>query len=319
MTVTVDNPQERKQVHVVPASADTRLSKVRVIALLGSHEVFGKERANIEVFKTLRGQGAQVKVGVTARFNGGDVRKQVEMLGFETFAMPFGCQWSKTFFRRHPSLLPDNLSKVFRCCRVLARQVREWRATHVHLANPMVYSFIAPYLRWNRSLNLVYRAGDSPPLDSRPNLIIWRSLAERADQIVAISRFIRSRVQGARKHSEGEVSVIYNTAPSLQGLSPAEPATISLEEGRTTRPDADQPLRLLYVGQISKHKGVVELIDACAQLLAQGADLRLSLVGGSMYTKEFEDSQKQRVSDLGLSEHIQFHGYVTDPAKFYQL
>jgi len=42
----------------------SELNGIRVIGLLNNFEVFGQERANVEVFKALRRQGAQVLLGL---------------------------------------------------------------------------------------------------------------------------------------------------------------------------------------------------------------------------------------------------------------
>ena len=70
------------------------LAGVRVLAALNGLELFGQERENIEVYKTLRGLGAIVCVGVNALEDGGDVGRQLRDLGFATFPLPFSNQWS---------------------------------------------------------------------------------------------------------------------------------------------------------------------------------------------------------------------------------
>jgi glycosyltransferase involved in cell wall biosynthesis len=62
--------------------------------------------------------------------------------------------------------------------------------------------------------------------------------------------------------------------------------------------------RVLYVGRLDKHKGVLTLVDAFARALAQIPDANLVLVGHGSLT----DVLKARVADLGIAASVSFSG-----------
>lgn len=293
---------------IVAASGDAdTLVGCRVIALLNNHEIFGQEKANIEVFKTLRDQGAVVTVGVTSLDQGGLLRQRVGDLGFEMFSLPFGRQWSKYFFRRKPSLFARNILSVARCSRVLAQQIRRRDATHVHIGNPLVYSYVAPSLRMNRKIRFVYRMGDEPPHDSWPNLMIWKSCFSRADCVVANSKFVRTSILKAVPGHEQKLNLIYNmTSLPCAHIHSHEESPI---------PD---DFRLLFVGQLATHKGVEHLLEAAFRLMKRSLNLRLDIVGGSVYSEGYRQAVQSLVCRSGFENRITFHGYMEDPMPLYK-
>ncbi len=301
---------------MAPDHASTRstetLKGCRVLGLLNNIEMFGLERGNVEVYKSLRRQGAEVVVGVNTIERGGSLKVQIEKLGFETFSLPFGCQWSKQFFMQKPYLVPKNVWQVAQCCRGLAHQVRKRRATHLHIGSPLVYSFVGPYLAWNKSLHMVFRMGDVPPTESPVNYWIWKSGFRRAQHIIANSEFVRRRVLEAIPDPDRKVQLIYNLAPSDEDVEPG-PRGLEMPEV-----DAPKELRVVYVGQISQHKGIHHFIDVALELAAIDARWHFDIVGGSVYTQEVEVGLRTKVAMAKLASQIVFHGSVTDPSSFYR-
>lgn len=294
----------RSSPSVLPSEQPLR--NCRVIGLLNNTEVFGQERANIEVFNSLRRQGAEVMVGLNRKHDGGALRARVEQNGFQTFALPFGCQWSKAFFRTRPSLVLTNLAAIASCSRGLARQVESLDATVIHLGNPLVYSYIAPYLSYNKQIQLVYRMGDEPPHASRPNMWVWHRCIRRADFVVANSHFVKSSIVRASPHDEQRIKLIYNVAPG-DATTPHDHTYLKTSDS----------LRVLYVGQIAEHKGVSHFVDCAIELAKQDNRWHFDVVGGSEYTKELEQELKKTIVDNALQNRIVLHGNVADPTPFY--
>ncbi len=281
------------------------LATCRVIGLLNNTEVFGQERANIEVFKSLRRLAAPIKIGINQLHDGGQIRKALEPLEFKLFSLPFGCHWSKKFFRSEPYLLPKNMHCVYACCRELARQVRQFDATHLLLGNPLVYSFIAPYLWWNKKLTVIYRMGDEPPYQSRPNLMIWKQCMARANLVVANSEFVRNSILAACGAAESKLKLIYNVAPGDD---------LQLEN---TQPASSSQLRVLYVGQISEHKGVHHFVDSAIALAKLNRQWQFDVVGGSFFSTALESALRAKILDNQLQDRIVLHGRQDDPSHFY--
>jgi glycosyltransferase involved in cell wall biosynthesis len=104
-----------------------------------------------------------------------------------------------------------------------------------------------------------------------------------------------------------KVELIYNVAPKT-GLILDDCALAN-----RTRPEK----KILFVGQISPHKGVDLLVNAATEICRSDPEFHFDILGGSRYTKPFEDSLVQRVFEAGLNQQIVFHGHVKDPTDFY--
>jgi len=281
----------------------TSLRDVRVLAAINSIELFGHERGNIEVFRTLRALGAKVRVGVRL-IEDNHVYDELDRSGFETFALPFGPQWSLQWVKEDPAIAYRNARRVWQCSRAFSKEVSSFNPTHFHLGSPLAYSYLSLALARHR-LPLIYRMGDCPPVDSPFNLRIWRMAVGRADRLVAISEFVRSEAVQA---GADDATVIYNLAPSFADVEPSEPPA--------TRSRAHP--RLLYVGAVSEYKGVDVLIRAMALLRDRYPSIQLEILGGSRYDTEHRSRMIALANELGVAEIVDFIGHVPDPSRYYR-
>lgn len=272
---------------------------VRILGALRGPELFGHERGNIEAFKALRAAGAEVRVAVPTRDNGGAVRRELERLGFTLYAMTFGAQWSKSFIINDPLYLPGNMVSWVRCQFAFDRAIREFRPTHVQVGNALAFNFVELAIRRHR-LSLVLRLGDAPPVGSGVQMALWRRYIRRSHRVMAISKYIWDvSAESAPELRRFEPCVIHNLAPS-----PTEPA----------RPaDFDRNRRhVVYVGQIIPEKGVFHILEAAALLGRRFGDLVFHFVGGSTFTAATEAELARRAEQLGLRERVVFHGWVAN-------
>jgi len=282
------------------------LSGMRVLSVLNGLELFGHERGNIEVFKTLRNMGARVMVGVNAKQDN-HVRDELHRLRIETFALPFGPQWSIRWVKKHPTIALTNFLAVLQCSWIFSRVIRSFKPTHAHLGSPLAYSYVSLALGLYGT-PLVYRMGDCPPVDSPFNLRIWRMAMRRSARIVANSEFVRNAALAVGVEPR-KISVIHNLAP---GRAEESGPTLGLpvEPGQEA---------IVYVGQIAEHKGVRLLIEAFVALAADYPTLRLDIVGGSRYDSAFRIELERLISAKGLQERVCLHGYVSEPASHFKL
>ena len=280
------------------------LDGVRVLGAINGIELFGHERSNIEVFRTLSAMGAEVRVGVNPIADN-PVRETLVHSGIKTFPVPFGPQWSLQWVKRHPSLVFTNFWKVWRCSKAFSQTVRDFRPTHFHLGSPLAYSYLVLALK-RHPQPLVYRMGDCPPLPTaRLHRTIWKSAMRRTNRLVCVSKFVADRAAGGGRAAD---AVIYNLAPSFQKgasehkISNASKATI----------------RLLYVGAISEQKGVDILIKAVAELRKKSIPLQVDLVGGSRYDAEQRARLQALTRTLGVGDIVHFVGHVDDTTPYYE-
>lgn len=279
---------------------------VRAIGLLNNWEVFGHERGCIEWFKSLRRQGATLSVGVTTMQSGGALKQLLLNEGFDIFDLPYGCQWSKSFFKREPWLIATNLKSIAQCSRLLADKIRQMNATHVLLGNSLVYSYVAPTLWKRKDITLIYRMGDEPSHDSKPNLWVWKKCYARSKVVVANSEFVKRSIERCVGQTD-KVKLIYNVAP----------LAVPTIEGKSENIGNRSSKRVLFVGQMSAHKGVDLLVSSAIEICKRDDEYRFDLLGSSLYTRPFEEELKHQVKEANLSDKIVFHGHVADPTEFY--
>ncbi|GMT41185.1 MAG: hypothetical protein IEMM0001_1920 [bacterium] len=283
------------------------LSNVRVIAAINGIELFGHERGNIEVFKSLRAQGAEVLVGVSSRTHDGAnlVEHELHRLEFSTFLLPFGPQWSIQWVKKDPRIAITNVMALIRCSWIFLKKSRDFRPTHVQLGSPLAYSYLSLALSFTR-VPLIYRMGDCPPFDSPFNLRIWNMAMRRCTRVIANSKFVRASAITAGV-AKDKITVIHNLAPSTNDVSDNVSEKSGLDKNSQ---------RLIYAGAISEQKGLVELITAFAIVSEKYVDLRLDILGGSRYDSPFRQQIIEMIAEHGLEDKIILHGHVDDPSIF---
>ncbi|MET4137454.1 glycosyltransferase [Pseudarthrobacter sp. PvP090] len=98
----------------------------------------------------------------------------------------------------------------------------------------------------------------------------------------------------------GRTQVLYNGIPGPESVEVAR--------------DAIQgALRLLYVGRLSRRKGVDVAVEAVARARQEGVNVSLDIVGDVFPGyEEFEGDLRQRVRRLKLEDVVTFHGFKDD-------
>jgi glycosyltransferase involved in cell wall biosynthesis len=124
--------------------------------------------------------------------------------------------------------------------------------------------------------------------------------AYRNARTVAVSGSTETEMR-ERLHWTGPVTVIPNGAP---------PKTID-EAPTADEPGSETPVRLSVLGRLAAHKRVDSVIRAVAELRARGRSVRLDVVGRGPEQAALE----ALVRELGLTEHVRLHGFVSDEVK----
>ena len=291
-----------------PEGDERPLSGIRVLSASVGVELFGHERSTIEVYKCLSALGAKVRVGVTTLHGGGEFAAELKRNGFETFSLPFGPQWSLRWVRKDPTLLWRNPLAVLRCSRLFGREMDSYRPTHVLIGSALAYSYLSLALQRSK-VCVIYRNGDVVPSDSKFNFPIWKAALRRADTVVAISHFVK-RASVAHGVDESKIVVVHNLAPTAGAYTPSR--------GNPRLTEALESPRIVYVGNIAEHKGLVPLVEAIAVLRRKWPSIHLDVVGGSRWDTEFRSRLIRLIAELGLVEQIQLLGFVDEPWTSYR-
>ena len=132
-----------------------------------------------------------------------------------------------------------------------------------------------------------------------------RAALKRADRIVAISQDLEKRLRDSACSSE-HILRIPNPI-DLERFRPAEPHERDRLRQRLALP-LDRTL-VLYVGRLSRAKGLTLLIEAWPEVLARAPGVMLVLVGsGKGSWDDCEAALRAGVQAAGLTPHVRFAG-----------
>lgn len=178
------------------------------------------------------------------------------------------------------------------------------RPTHIHAFNSLFVLNFLPVLALKR-LPMVYRAGDEPTLHNGFWRAVWCFVRQRTVRFVANSKYIARSLEASGVPTE-RIALIYNRPPGRPGA---------------VNPEGFQPpartsaLTVAYIGQLIESKGPHLLIEAVRTLSAEGADVRLMMVGrisdwsGDGWARSLRDAA---LADPALAGKTNFTGYLSD-------
>ena len=268
------------------------LSGLRVLVAHPGAELYGSDRVVLESVVAMVNAGATVEVTVPET---GPLIEELEHAGATVVVEPAlvlrksmmrPSNWpsaivlairaiaaARRLLRRHPGLVYVN-TITLPLWPVLARVRAVPTLTHIHEAE-------------GGASRLLLRALYLPQLC--------------ANATVANSDFSRSIAARAYRSLARRTHVIYNGVP---GPVSATPARISLE---------GSPVHLAYVGRLSPRKGTDLVISAAAELVDDGVDLDVDLLGDAFTGYEwYSDELHEAVARRGLDSRVHFLGFRDD-------
>lgn len=271
----------------------------RVLVLLGGIPLYGAELATIDVGCMLRDAGAEVLFATNAHWGHVAVDPRLDALGLaHTGLVYFGRVERGMGTRRVLDMLRLLLSENLR----LWRMLRRFRASHVHVASHWDAFNLWPALAMSRA-QLVVQVHNVPVLRHPLLRAFWQRLLRRASALVAVSRHVARRCaeQGL---SARRTLVIPNRPPRrAPGTAVASPSRLA----RTM---------FVFAGQVAPFKGTDHLVDALAQLHADGEDVGCWILGRC--EGAWADALCARVEAGPLAPRIRFEGYVDDPGPWFE-
>ena len=116
-----------------------------------------------------------------------------------------------------------------------------------------------------------------------------------------------------------------NSRKLFREFQPTIPNLVETRTTTLTRADffdredtcAHTQIRLLYTGRMTRGKGLIEMVEALAQLVQQGEDVVLDLVGWPEKGDNVLDEMNQVACRLGVAERVRFHGPKPAGPKLY--
>ena len=277
---------------------DPPRAAARVLVVLGNAGLYGQERGNIEVYRTLQSEGVESLFVTHAQWGDNQVAPYLARLGLRSTPLTYAYH-----FRRGMSLrdVMRNVGRVLTGSWAFWRIARAYRPTHIHVANPHYALCVLPAL-WALRVPVVYRLGDEPSLHHVVYRVLWKwGLIPLVWRFVCISRYVAEaavEVGVPRK----KVRVVLSAPPARpDGEASDLPADL----------DSGQKRTVVFVGQVAEHKGVEQLVEAAALLAPHYPHLRV-LVAGRIASSPFAKRLGARVLGGGVGDRVRFLGYVED-------
>ena len=253
-----------------------RLDNVRVLVLFGGSELFGQERANLEVFRSLSEIGIKTRFITSGKWGAQAIQPELSRAGFDWTTAPFGYHWGKSLIGKEFYLLFVNLWGILATSWRVWREAGRWNATHIYVANWMHWVYAAPGIRLTGK-PLIFRAGDELPANTFFHRWTGRRLLRDVAYVVCNGRFLADKFAKlglpARK-----LRIIYNHPPQRW---------ISAQESLPQT--APGTLVVVFVGQISEHKGASLFVEAGKAIVATNRNVAFWLVGASSWETRWNE------------------------------
>lgn len=280
---------------------------MNIISALYGTQLFGRERENMECYKTFLRLGHKVQVfGSYREEHGGASGLALTSLGVKCGELPFGSHFSPSYFWKMKGYWWLQIKRIYWCSTQIRRKAREMEADAIFIGGTMEFLYLWPFLMF-QSRPIIYRVGDAPIWSSRFQKHVMKTLLRNADLIVPCSHFIHSECARLLPQSVNRSCVIWNIPPTFS----------TVEIPKASKDQTNTQLRLVYVGQIAEAKGIRTLIQALMDL-AEHPNWECKLIGGSTFTAEFEEEMKSWVNSSPVAAQIEFVGMVQDPTPYYE-
>lgn len=274
----------------------------RVLAMLTSRPMYGKERSNIEVYGILA-QRKDVRLSVVINKEA-DEKLKKEVACYDTHAIVCPERTVQRF-----RLLKFAWGYVVGNLMLLAVLLRKRPQLLMMCGEKDFYDFYPALLLYRGPI--IYRIGDAPAFEGlsfrKYNGHIWRQyVLPRVSTFVCISKYIRHTVEQAGRNTAGDV-IIYNYPPTRKFFYAGEESLYGSRNGM---------LRYGFIGQVFDQKGVHHLIEATLRILEQQPQVMLYIAGSLTYVPEYVE-QVQAIVPERWKKQIVFLGEITNLDTFF--
>lgn len=274
----------------------------RILSVLGSKHLYGKERSNIEVYSLLQGH-KNVELKVLFNSKASDPLKNY-LHRFDTISHGF----------------PDRSASRYKYIKYLWVFLRlnlkilflliKFRPHFIFLNDERVFYDISLSVFFARG-KVVYRIGDAPAFPKlknyKLNAWIWRNIVlKKTHTFVYISEFIRNCVETTGRKNDNDL-VIYNYPPHRRDSQ--EPPMTAYDHGLD--------MAVGYLGQIIPKKGVHLFVEAAIELLKERNELIFLIAGDLDYSEGYTKKLMEKVKKENLENRIVFLGSIDDVERFF--
>jgi len=278
----------------------------RVLVLFGNAPLLGQERGNIQVFYALKKRGVDA-LFVTNREWGGDVvQPALDSLELNWTVAAYVRRFQKGMgLREWVRNIWRVISGSFTLCKLIIR----YKPTHIHISNSMHFVNFLPVLVLTR-VPIVYRLGDVPETHRKVFRMLWtKAIVPRVSTFVCISEYVKSSIS-ALGVADTKCRVIYNEAPVRIHTDPRDDLP-KLQKLKA--------FTVLFVGQLSRRKGIDVLVQAAMELCRTRVDIEFLIAGDYEWKNALATDLKDTVRVAGLQDRIRFLGYIDAMQELYSI
>lgn len=279
----------------------------KVLAILTSRVLYGKERANITVYKILKEK----------------CNKEIHVV--HNSAAEIKLKSALAEFYMHSIVAPSRQQRPCRICRYILEYINSniKLLILIHRLNPEVimmcneinfYDFY-PALLLSRK-KILYRVGDTPAYESLSfriyNEYVWKNFViKKVNRMVSNAKFVQDSLIATGRVPTNDC-IIYNYPPQRNFVNVNEEAKYKVI-------DSTSIISYGFIGQVNEPKGVRHLIESTLAILSKGYKISLLIAGSLDYDKEFSqeissiipEKYKSLIIFLGEIENLDlFFNYI---------
>jgi glycosyltransferase involved in cell wall biosynthesis len=282
----------------------------KVLAILDSKDLYGKERANILVYDVLRRNGHEVLV-LYNDLASQKFRSSISQLRSKRVAFPRKVEGPFKILKSAYRLLISNLQVVY--------WLLVFRPNTVLIPTELALFYLYIPLLITKA-TVIFRAGDNPVASKVNGVLgaiysfVWCKIVSRnVDKFVCITNFIEAKFKSTGNLKGRSFEVIYNLPPvpdvHLKNKESNSRVGLGSETGN---------LVFGYIGRIVHEKGVHVLIEAVKQLSENGYEFSLVIAGSLTLDQAYSNDILEYCKKFKLQPTIKFIGEVDIIEEFYQ-
>lgn len=274
-----------------------------ILAILPSTGFYGKERSNIEVYNLLvKQQNIDLLVAINKNADK-NIFNYTNKFNTHKILFPNRYYSKGRYIRYFYEMIISNIS--------LSYLILKSRPNYIFLCDDLTfYDLFLPIVL--SKAKIIYRIGDAPAfpklVNYKYNSWVWRNIVcKKTDIFVYISKYIKLQIE-----THGRLNVkdtlIYNYPPT-RNLSK------KTEEYKYLNSEF---IKVGYLGQIIKDKGVDLFLEAAIKILKTNQDVLFYIAGSLKYDNKFSEELIKKTEQFSFKENIVFMDEIDDIELFFK-
>lgn len=280
---------------------------IKILAVLDSTDLYGKERANIEVYHILKENGYDVHVGFS-KYAVNTIEKELFDFSHKPFPFPRDIIGKMRMLKY--------IINYFRINILLSWHIHVLKPDFILIPTEWALFYLYPTLLLTKA-KIVFRCGDDPITYRKKNnrfiavyAFLWKHfILKRVDTLVCNAIYIQNRLHASGRMDKGMDKIIYNYPPMRLNYI-HEHENIDLPTGKG--------IKVGFIGRLVPEKGIKELIEAMAIVKIRHKEMTLYIAGDETVNSTYTLLLKRIVNKQNLSNNVVFLGKINRVDIFYQ-